>query len=138
LQDARPLIEQRHDSKEQIQWRQLSGRVYLQQGNLKAAHLEFLQALEDTRQSQVDMFVEVLLDFATLYNSQEDTENAARLLGYVQAQNQLPAPSVHFLVEPLHQALATKLDEVSLAALLHDGAQLNQQAIITQLLATIE
>ena len=138
LQDAHPLIELRHDSQEQIQWRQLSGRVYLQQGDLQAAHLEFSQALDDVRQTQTDTPIEIFLDFAALYNKQANTEEAARLLGFVQVQNQLPAPSVHYLVEPLHQALAAKLDEAVLAALFHEGAQLNQQAIITQLLANIE
>jgi len=135
LQDVRPIIEQRQDSKEQIQWWQLSGRVYLQLGDLKAANLDFYRALDDALQAHADMLIEVFLDFASLAYCQSDIEKSARLLGFVQAQNQLPAPYIQYRVEPLHLVLSTKLDETLLTPLLNEGADLPQKAVITMLLA---
>jgi len=42
---------------------------------------------------------------------------------------------LQYRVEPLHQALSTKLDETLLTSLLNEGANLPQKTVITMLLA---
>jgi predicted ATPase/DNA-binding CsgD family transcriptional regulator len=129
LQDARQILERRSDSWEQARWWQLSGRVFVGQGDVEAAQHAFDQALEYSLQIGGEIFIETILDFVEIHPSRSDLETAGRLLGYAQAQAGLPAALVHNRIEPLRRSLTTQMDEKFMARLLEEGAALDQQAI---------
>ncbi len=133
LRESRPILERRNDSKEQTRWWQLSGRVYLQQGELETAQLAFDRALEHSLSNGGIRFIETLLDFALLYKDLLAEEKAAYLLGFALAQTGLPASLVQWRIEPLRESLESITDDNKLALLLVEGARLNQQAIINNL-----
>jgi hypothetical protein len=112
----------------------LSGRVYLQQNNLETAQLALGQALEYSLQAGGLILTETILDFALLYRRPGEDENAARLLGFAQAQTGLPAVLVQGRLEPLRDSLAAVLDSESLDLLYAEGASYDQEALIRDLL----
>lgn len=133
LDDARAIMQQRRDSKEQTRWWQLSGRVALQQGNVKNARLAFEHALAYSLQSQGMVIVESILDFANLQRVESDLESAARLLGFVQVQPGLSATLIQRQIEPLRSSLSAARGEHWLAMMAEEGAQLDQQTILKTL-----
>jgi len=135
LREARPILERRSDSKEQARWWQLSGRVYLQQGELDAAQLAFGQALDQSLQAGGIWLIVTILDFAYLYKGLSYEEKAARLLGFAQSQPGLPAALEQRRFEPLYESLKAMISDKKLALLVEEGARLDQQAIINNLKA---
>lgn len=137
LRQARPLADRRQRSEVQALWWLLSGRVYLHQNDLETVNLALDRALEYSIQAGGLMLTETILDFALLYRRLGEDENAARLLGFAQAQTGLPAVLVQGRLEPLRESLATVLDNDSLALLYAEGAALGSEEVANSLLTEI-
>ncbi|HSG26673.1 MAG TPA: tetratricopeptide repeat protein [Anaerolineales bacterium] len=134
LQDARLILERRQDSVEQARWWQLFGRVSQLQDDPETALLAFCRALGVHSKIDEATLVELLIDFALFYLHQSDLETALRLLGYVQSRPGLPALVMRDRIDPLHIKLAAEMDQETFISLLEEGASLDQQAWIDQLL----
>lgn len=133
LRDARVILERRSDSYDQARYWQLSGRVYLLQGDAETAWLAFSDALEHSLEAGGVSFLETLLGFAEWHSDQGKEKLSARLLGYARAQEGLPAALRRWRIEPLRARLETGLGPEAVAALIAEGAALQQDVIINWL-----
>ena len=138
LQDARSIMKGRHDSEDQARWCLLSGRISMQQNDLKAAHLALCRALEVHSKVHNHTLIETFIDFAHYHQRQSEVETAARLLGFIQAQSGLPALLIQERINPLSTKLIGDLDAGRLAELLDEGSALDQQTLTDSLLAGCE
>ena len=134
LNQAGAVIEGRQDSYEQARWWQVSGRLSLLQNKPAKARQALDRALAYSQQVDDMAIVRTIVEFAYLYQTQSDLQGAARLLGFVQSQATLEAGLVQWRIKPLLESLAAALDEQELSLLLEDGAKLDRQAIIDNLI----
>ena len=133
LSKAAGVLEGRQDNSDQTRWWQISGRLSLLQGDVEKARQEFARALEYSQLADNIELMKMVVEFAYLYQDQSDTEQATRLLGFVQSQAGLPAELLQWRIEPLLVSLAVVMDEQKISLLLAEGAKLDRQAIIADL-----
>jgi predicted ATPase/class 3 adenylate cyclase len=134
LNKAGDVLEGREDSYDQARWWQVSGRLSLLQNKPAKAQQALDRALAYSQQVDDMALVRTIIEFAYLYQTQSDLQGAARLLGFVQSQAGLEAGLVQWRIEPLLESLAAALDEQELSLLLEEGAKLDRQAIIDNLI----
>lgn len=134
LNKASDILEGRQDSYDETHWWLISGRLSLLQGDLEKARLAFGRTLEYSQQADDIDLLRTVVEFAYLYQRQSEPKKAARLLGFVQSQAGLPAELVQWRIEPLLVSLAVAMDEQVLSLQLEEGANLDRQAIIDNLI----